>query len=444
MSPNGMMSAWLRVSVTLASFAGLLVLGGCGGGSGAPNNPYAPGPTVPGPLFILPASATIYSNIPSTLTISGGAPPYFVVSSNSVILPVSSSAPAGTVILLAANVATDTTVIITAQDSIGQTATSTITVKAAPIFNTLTVKPNATTCGTNAVCSGQTATATVTVIGPGGAGIANRLVKFDVVTGDYAIESNDPANPLVSTLTVATDVNGVAQVILKANVSAFTQPALLRATELTTGNQQTAQFTIVQTINGAAVLSVVPSTANITGAFENVCSTGFRIDYYIYGGTPPYRITSTFPDSVTLVNSIVTTSGGFFEAITNGSCVNPLVFSIFDAVGLQTTATLINVPGSAAQPAPPPPPLVVTPSSQSGKCTGTTFAVLITGGTPPYNISGTGGTINPQTPASPGYVLISGLLPGGAPPPTTSTYNYLVVDSSAPQLTQPFSITCTS
>jgi hypothetical protein len=294
------------------------------------------------------------------------------------------------------------------------------------------------------VCSGQTATASVTVTGPGGAGIPNRLVKFDVVAGDYAIESNDPANPLVSTLTVATDANGVAQVLLKANVSAFTQPALLRATELTTGNQQTAQFTIVQTINGAAVLSVVPSTANITGAFENLCSTGFRIDYYIYGGTPPYRITSTFPDSVTLVNSIVTTSGGFFEAITNGSCVNPLVFSIFDAVGLQTTATLINVPGTATQPAPPPPPLVVTPSSQSGSCAGKTFAVLITGGTPPYNISGTGGTINPQTPASPGYVLISGLTAGGAPPPTTSTYNYLVVDSSAPQLTQPFSITCTS
>ena len=129
--------------------------------------------------------------------------------------------------------------------------------------------------------------------------------------------------------------------IIKAGVNAFTQPALLRATELITGNQVTGQFTIVQTINGSAVLSVVPDDATITSA-TTTCSTGFRVDYFIYGGTPPYRVTSTFPDAVTLVNSTVTTAGGFFEAITNGTCVDPLVFSIFDAVGLQTTSTLHN------------------------------------------------------------------------------------------------------
>ena len=96
-----------------------------------------------------------------------------------------------------------------------------------------------------------------------------------------------------------------------------------------TGNHVTGQFTIVQTINGAAVLSVVPPDATITSA-TTTCSTGFRVDYYIYGGTPPYRVTSTFPDAVTLVNSIVAVSGGFFEAITNGTCVDPLVFSIRD------------------------------------------------------------------------------------------------------------------
>ena len=39
------------------------------------------------------------------------------------------------------------------------------------------------------------------------------LTMYKVVDGDFAIQSNDPANPLVSTLTVVSDQFGVAQVI---------------------------------------------------------------------------------------------------------------------------------------------------------------------------------------------------------------------------------------
>src|SRR3989454_9066885 len=343
MAPNRINARWLRSISALLAFATLAVLGGCGGGSGAPNNPFAPPPTVPGPLTILPSSATVYSNTPAILTISGGVPPYFVVSSNTVILPVGASVTNGTIVLLPANVLGDTAVLITAQDSAGTKTTATVTVKPAPIFNTLTITPASAACGANAICSGQTATAKVTVTGLGGVGIPNRQVRFDVVSGAFAIQSNDPANPLVSTLTVVSDQFGVAQVIIQANANAPTQPALLRATELTTGNQQTAQFTIVQTINGAAVLSGVPSDATITGPDKVTCSSGFRIDYFIYGGTPPYTVVSTFPNAVTLINSTVLAPGLPFTAITNGTCVDPLVFSIRDAVGLQTTATLHNV-----------------------------------------------------------------------------------------------------
>src|SRR5437773_2014136 len=204
MAPNGINARWLRCLTAALSLATLAFLGGCGGGSGAPNNPFAPAPTTPGPLSILPSVATVFSNTPATLTNTGG--------------------------------------------------------------------------------SGQTATASVTVTGAGGVGIPGRQVKFEVVSGPFAILSNDPANPLVSSLTVVSDQFGVARVIIQASANAPTQPALLRATELTTGDQQTAQFTIVQTINGSAVLSVVPLDATITGPFTDTCSTGFRIDYYIYGG----------------------------------------------------------------------------------------------------------------------------------------------------------------
>src|SRR3989442_12307049 len=340
MAPNRINARWLRSVFTLLALATLASMGGCGGGSGAPNNPFAPPPTAPGPLSILPSSATVYSNTPAILTITGGVPPYFVVSSNTAILPVGASVTNGTIVLLPANVLADTAVLITAQDSAGTKATATVTVRPAPIFNSLTVTPASAACGANSICSGGTATARVTVTGAGGVGIPNRQVRFDVVTGAFAIQSNDPANPLVSTLTVVSDQFGVAQVIIQATAGVPTQPALLRATELTTGNQQTAQFTIVQTINGSAVLSVVPSDVTITGPDKVTCSSGFRIDYFIYGGTPPYTVAATFPNAVTLVNSTVLGAGQPFTAITHGTCVNPLGFTIPDSTGLPTTAPL--------------------------------------------------------------------------------------------------------
>ena len=447
MAPNRINARWLPSILILLALAALGSLGGCGGGSGAPNNPFAPPPTTPGPLSILPPSATVYSNTPAILTITGGVPPYFVVSSNTAILPVGASVTSGTIVLLPANVLADTAVLITAQDSAGTRTTATVTVKPAPIFNTLTIRPASAACGANAICSGQTATAKVIVTGLGGVGIPNRQVRFDVVSGAFAIQSNDPANPLVSTLTVVSDQFGVAQVIIQANANAPTQPALLRATELTTGNQQTAQFTIVQTINGAAVLSVVPDTATITGSDTVTCSSGFRIDYFIYGGTPPYTVVSTFPTAVTLVNSVVLAPGLSFTAITNGTCVDPLVFSIRDAVGLQTTATLHNVLGTAAPPTAPPPGLDASPGTQTvASCTGKTISELITGGTAPYSVSAQ--TVNGHTPivtnsdgsplplAAPGYVQISGMVTGDG------TYNFLVSDASTPQQTTSFRITC--
>src|SRR5690242_3824344 len=152
----------LRLILATLGLALLGLLGGCGGGSGAPNNPFAPGPVAPGPLSILPAAPTVYSNTPTTLTITGGVPPYFVVSSNTAVLPLGASVTNGTIVLLPANVLATTAVVITAQDSAGAKANATVTVQPAPIFNTMTITPASTACGQNAICSGQTGTASVT------------------------------------------------------------------------------------------------------------------------------------------------------------------------------------------------------------------------------------------------------------------------------------------
>ena len=135
---------------------------------------------------------------------------------------------------------------------------------------------------------------------------------------------------------------------------------------------------------------MVPADATIKGAFKGVCSSGFATDYYIYGGTPPYRVTSTFPNSVTLVNSIVNTNGGFFEAITNGSCVDPLTFSIVDATGRQTTATAPQRRGDGRRTG-------GTAAGSSRDAAGDSgrrqlhrlrsFPSRYLGGTPPYNVT---------------------------------------------------------
>ncbi len=179
-------------------------------------------------------------------------------------------------------------------------ATVAVTVREAPLVNSFTIVPDLADCGT-AVCSGQTATAQVTLRGAQGGRIAGRAIRFDVIGTDYAIVTNNPAQPLASSLTVLTDVTGTAAVIIKANVNAPTQAAQMSVTDVTTGLQLVGNFTIVQITDGSQIMTVVPSDATITGAFKGICSTGFVTDYYIYGGTPPYRVTSTFPNSVVLV-----------------------------------------------------------------------------------------------------------------------------------------------
>jgi hypothetical protein len=408
MAPNVINSNWLRPFPAVCALAGLLALAGCGGGSGAPNNPFAPKPITPGPLFVLPTNAVVYVHTAATLQVSGGAPPYQAFSSNSGVLPVAQNVDTGVIVLIPGDVAADTPVTITVQDAIAQTATASITVRPAPLFNTLTVVPSRTVCGTNAVCSGDTATATVQVLGMEGAGIPNRQVRFDVVLGAFGIQSSDPAQPLVSSLTVVSDATGSARVVLQATVNVPTQPAEIRATDLTTGNSVTASFTIVQQTDGSAILSVIPATATITGPDNAHCSVGVRVDYFIYGGTPPYHVAPSFPDAITMVNTTVFGSGGSFEVITNGSCVNPLTFTIVDAIGRQTTAQIINSLGTTPAPPPPSPPLQVVPPSASTSpavCTALTpsFGFTITGGTPPFSVASSDGvvTTSPVT-TSPG------------------------------------------
>jgi len=132
-------------------------------------------------------------------------------------------------------------------------------------------------------------------------------------------------------------------------------------------------------------------------------------------------------------------------------------FSVVDATGQTTTATLHNLLGPAA----PPPPVVVpnvsaTPNTIDATtlgCNGKTFQVVIAGGTAPYNVAATGtfDTLGPKfvpvfTPAggvmpAQGAISISGLVDGLGNAQNRNRYDFRVVDALA--TTDTFKITCT-
>jgi len=433
-------AGWLRSFAGLVAVAAAVALSACGGGSGAPNN------TLQRPLEVAPTSVVAYSGVPTFVYITQGVGPFRAISSNPAVLPVQQNV-IGPAVLLLANPVTDTgdtPVTITIDDLAPSAAadpaltrrTVSVTVRAGSLVNGFTITPNLADCGT-AVCSGQTATATVTLTAPGGGPAAGHAVRFDVIGSAYAIVTNNPANPLTNSLTVVSDANGKASVVIRVNTNAPSQVAQMSVTDLTTGQQLTGNFTITQVTDGSQILSVVPDTVTITGAFKGQCSSGFVTEYFIYGGTPPYRVSSTFPNSIVLQNSVVNTNGGSFRAITNGACVDPLTFTIVDATGRQTTAELHNVEGTADAPVVTD-PLVISPGSfTSATCTGNTFNFVISGGKAPFNVVSGGATVTPNpVTTTPGAVAVSGLING------SGAHQVLVGDSSAPQRTTTATITC--
>jgi hypothetical protein len=457
--PFARLTGWLRPALTLLALAGTLALTACGGGSGAINNPHTPSPTPTPTLFTLPSGIVIaYSQVPTTIKIVGGIPPYQALSNNSAVLPVPLNVSGDTIVLVANPVAvgTDVPVTVTVTDQSGQAAIANVTVRFAPLFeNGLVVTPSSANCGNN-VCDGETASVRAVATGVGGAPLPGRQIRFDVVFGPYAILTSNPGVPVSSTLTVVTDAAGVADIQIQATPNATTQQAQIRATDLATGQQQIANF-IVERRTSTNNLSVVPPTATIQTQFNNACSSGFVIDYYIYGGTPPYTVASTFPNGVVISPTVVATSGGFFRATTNGSCVNPLTFTIVDSAGKTTTATLINVPGTATPPAggtptPTVTPLVLAPTGgytrNAAFCQGgNTLTFTGNGGTLPYNaqLAPTGATPSNPLPTLPNGNVVStanAAIDVAFPSAVAGTYLLTLTDSGSPAQVASQPITC--
>ena len=381
--PGYRLTAWLRPLLTLAAMAGVLSLAACGGGGGAPSQVVGGGAT---PLTITPAAATAYSGTPTTFLVSGGTRPYTVLTSDQTALPVVGTLNGNTLVVVPGPVGGDTTVTMTVRDAAGQSTAANVTVKPAlllPASITITGNPNCGSSGAD-LCSGQDGLATVQVLGPGGAPLADRPVRFDVVQGDFGISSTAPGQPVVTSLTVNTDQNGNAAVRLVVPSTAATQVATIRATDVTGGSSVVGQFTIAQFVNGNSVLSVIPTgTTTFTGPDNQHCASGTSASFFIFGGTPPYTVATNFPDVLSISGAPVQRSGGSFVVTTNGSCFTNATFAITDAAGrtLLTPPTVTNQLGTSA----PVLPLAITPSSATCKAgLDNNFDFLATGGNGTY------------------------------------------------------------
>lgn len=434
----------------LALAATLSMLGGCGGG-GATDPFYVPPVAVVPDLVVAPTALNLYAGVPAVVTITSGTGPFRVFSSDSLVLPVTQAVGGAAITLTASSVDAEKSVTLTVTDANGKTATVVATVKASPLLSSLTVTPRASSpCATGSsasgggpasICSGESATASVTLKGSNSLPLANRQVRFDAVQGPYSFAVDQAATVFAKTLTALTDQNGQALVTLKSDVVP-SQVALIRATDVTSGNRVDGSFTIVELTNGSAVLSVVPPSYTVVGYYTGECPASSG-DYVVYGGTAPYTVVSGLPNAVLLSsNSVsgqsvtVNRSGGIFTA-SNASSTgcggydSPL--TITDAAGRAIVAHYLVQPGSKDRPTPPAPDtLALTPSnvtrlSSAGFCAAGQVFFTISGGSPTYRV---GASVAGFT-AALGADGVTLTLSWGVttPFPATTSVNAIVLDS---------------
>lgn len=298
------------------------------------------------------------------MTLRNGKKPYIVASSNTAIISFNAATmPRGEVpgedIILEGpngqygrvnNVDIDTTVTLTITDANNTQLKVVITVKPSSLNNSLTV--------TNPLEAGKQGSASVRATTITGGPVSGHRIHFRVMdqgaaygfvcnpspgVGDCKVIETDASGRVISVETI-TDQNGDAFAVTRADVGATTQYATISATDMTTGQVLREQFVI----SGLA-LAALPASAtwnigtgngdlvfdsngvdNVAGNADDETSggcdpvpangnTNATTGFYIYGGTPPYTITSTTPSVAGLSSTSTGTFSGTTTVSTSGS-----------------------------------------------------------------------------------------------------------------------------
>ena len=207
-----------------------------------------------------------------------------------------------------------------------------------------------------------------------------------------------------------TDEQGVATIRVTANAGAPTQVATVKSTDVTSGLARSYSFNIAQVTSGVGILSVLPSAAiTLTGANgaagqDGLCPTGGRVDFYVFGGTPPYSIASPLPGFAQISPRVVSTNGGSFTAQIAGC--GKTSFIVSDATGRSIeTSTVEGVQGAKGATVTTT-PFSISPTAFSMSCgsffsnnvslsgTGTFTASVTSGGGSGFVVNPTAGSLD--------------------------------------------------
>ncbi|MBL0142096.1 MAG: hypothetical protein IPP91_08445 [Betaproteobacteria bacterium] len=380
-----------------AAFLAVLVLASCGGSVGPSTN-------VPNQqaIVILPASSATsqiiaYSGLPTTLSITGGNGSYIIASNNQAVIPSPGSVIGNSFTIIPSPIAAAEVggIVLSVRDTAtAAVVTATVTVRAGTVNNNVTITPSSTQTAScsPALCSGGDAEVKVT-ISQGGVPLAARGIRFDVISGDFRyIVTPVGTSPeqLATSQLVATDETGIARARIRATALAPNQTALLRITDVVSGAYRQTSFAIAQVTQADPSFYTLPASLDLIGPQQGVCATA-AVDFFIFGGTPPYSVASTspsfrlaFPVPFTPDSPVVVSASGgkFTISATGGTCPSDGVAAtliVTDAAGRTRQVPVTNKPTTAALPA-----FVVSPDSVSLDSCSAVASVSLAGGTGSY------------------------------------------------------------
>ena len=354
-----------RIAFVIFSVA---VLASCG--SGGVSGP----PPATAAITVTPDTATLFSGLPTTFTVSGGNGNYIVTSSNQAVVAPLGAIGGNAFTIVPNEVAAETTVTVTVSDNGTSTPdTATLTIKPRTLSNTITVTPSNDVCG-NAVCAGGDAEVRI-VLSQGGIPLVGRQVRFDVVSGDFRFITSPPGattETLALSAITTTDGTGTALVRVRVLASAGSQTALLQVTDLGSGLAQLSSFTVSSSSTNTA-LNAQPSTVRFVGNSTGTCAISRSADVIVFGGVPPYNV--SHPANFSIDPDVVAHSGDRFTVTTRGDCDAGAQIAVVDSTGTTVTVTASNVTATA----PASTPLVVAPDTVTLD-TCTTVAMVAIGG----------------------------------------------------------------
>ena len=399
-----------KLALGAIASACVLALSGCGGSSSSS------APVVATTLLAGPATFVAFGNTPNTIGITGGKGPFTVVSSNPTLIPVTAAISGASFTVMPSNVATATPVTLTVTDSTGATSAVVATVTPATIpaaLITVTPATGSVCAATNnaaisaaTLCEGETATASVTLKDAAGAPIANRSVRFEVLTIGASLAPNTTTTAYSRIATVDTNAQGVATTLVRADVESVSEGSFLRATDTVSTHRIDTWITVLKLTNAAPVLSFVPTTGGMVGYYASECPF-VRREYSVFGGTAPYAVTLPAGSALVLTNEqgvaavagsgiTVAKSGARFttENADNTACVTgSTVLTVTDAIGATALGAYTTAPGAVARAtatadlAVSPPAMSLTADPLSAYCSSSSARFSISGGTAPYIVT---------------------------------------------------------